>query len=197
MVYELIGWLNQATWCFGGGHCNFGHYASYLEVSFAVNVLVAGWWDRLRRRLRRLLRESKQRDGLRLGAMKTDIVDEAEPRLKEVDDSRERCKKWTGRFVAVARVCCFVLALLIVAALLMVEAGSKVSLGWMSMCIVVPIVLALAAYVLDSTWSARIERRANEVLDAVLAEAAKKTEGAQVVRQNLPVAPDAADTNKA
>lgn len=79
----------SVAWCIGSDQCTFGHYASYLEVSFAINVLVAGWWDRLRRRLRRLLRESKRKDSLLVKAMKADLVDEAQRRLRKVDSSRE------------------------------------------------------------------------------------------------------------
>lgn len=190
MVCELIGqatWLCQATWCVENNRCTFGHYTSYLEVSFAINVLVAGWWDRLRRRLRRLLRESKQRDSRRLRAMKTDVAEEFKPKLQKIDDSRERCEKWTGVMVAFARVLCSVLALIIVAALLSIESGSKVPYWWMSMCIIIPIVLTLLVYFVDSRWSARIENRANNMLDGVLAEAEKKTQGAEAVRNKLPL----------
>lgn len=97
--------------------------------------------------------------------------------------------------VAAARVCCLLLALVIVAALLSIESDTKVSYWLMSMFIVIPIALTFVVYLVDSRWSASIDREANNVLDEVLAEAEKKTQEAVAVQSKLPVKPDANDTN--
>ena len=176
----------SVAWCIGSDQCTFGHYASYLEVSFAINVLVAGWWDRLRRRLRRLLRESKRKDSLLVKAMKADLVDEAQRRLRKVDRSRELCKKWTGVMVAIARAFCFALALLIAAALLLIEGASKVPFWLMAACLISPVVLTVIVYVVDSKWSSSIEKKAHAALDEVLREADEKTKRAEAVEAVLP-----------
>ena len=99
--------------------------------------------------------------------------------------------------VTTARVCCTVLALVIVAGLLSVESTSKVHHWWMSIFTVIPIVFTLVVYFVDLKWSGRIESKAIAVVDEVLDEAEAKTKEAELVRERLAVKIGADDTKDA
>lgn len=87
--------------------------------------------------------------------------------------------------VAIARAFCFALALLIAAALLLIEGASKVPFWLMAACLISPVVLIVIVYVVDSKWSSRIEKKAHAALDEVLREADEKAKRAEAVREDL------------
>lgn len=150
-----------------------GDYDSYLELSFAINVIFVGWLNKIRRRFLRLRRVAKQRQGRRLDTLTAQGVD-AEALKQEADAVNARHRR-RDRVVhglnILTRTLCFLMAAAIILGLLLL--GEKyeawwVNWNWMLVAIGVPLGMVILMTVCEVVWSWRIDAHVNRAYDDAL-----------------------------
>ncbi len=148
--------------------CEFGQYASFLELSFAVNLLFAAW-NGLYGRLS-TLRLEQGREGDK--ALAQAAVDEST--WESIEHRRRRCAWFLTAIRRVGQGGGVCIALLIGTALLLVDAGRPTgAFAWWLMVVAgswQPFMMA-SMFLTATFYGRRIRRRENEAIRAALTAA--------------------------
>ena len=143
-------WLH----CLRETGCSFGHYHSYLEVCFAINVLVGSVW----RFIQSLILKSKENSKEKLEKRKRWINPEA--LTEQLDRSLEKIRRaigasdsWVNTTALCGRGLCFTLAGVIPLLLLFLKADEDVSFWAMLVFFLAPALMALLVSLIHYGWA--------------------------------------------
>ena len=137
---------------------NFSAYTSYLELVFALNVLLGTWWGKFRQQA--LVDREAERDE---GEILLERGSDAENRVAAIFDKRERLDERTRR---AGGICGATIGVLILASLLLVDPSEAVPTWMKWMFVVSPLVLpAMISYAVLRNRTLR-----RDVKDVMLAD---------------------------
>lgn len=152
--------LPATPWCWLGDDCTLHDYATFLSVTFALNLTFLIWWDRIYDRLR--TRRDLSKDELDERLAEVDVV-------REDDGGRRYCEAFVVWARRVGRFSSAVVATLVVAMLLVFRSNSPMSFWWTASTIAVgPLLMAITSLV-HWVWMLAIEYREKPFLHGVMA----------------------------
>lgn len=147
-------------WCWPEDDCTLHDYATFLSVTFALNLTFFIWWNRIYGMLRTRRMRSKDKRDERLAQV--DVV-------REDDGGRRYCETFVVWARRVGRFSSALVALLVVAILLFFRSNSPMSLWWTALTITVgPLLMAITLFV-HWVWMLAIEYREKPFLHGVMA----------------------------
>ena len=155
--------METIEWCWNA--CTFGHYSSYMELAFAINILIAGWWDNIYDNLSdRMKSEGESQDLAMLGV-------EVDASIRgDLKRERNDLGKRMGVMVLCLKILCFTLGVLIAAALMMIAGTSKISFWWMPWILALPIFCSGCVIF----WGVRERRKVDEKIISIIVHAAQE-----------------------
>ena len=145
-----LDWL----YCLRETGCSFGHYHSYLEVSFAINVLVGSVW----RFIRGLILKSKKNSQRKLEQRRRWINPEAlteqlDRSLESINGARGASDLWVNTTARWGRGLCLALAGVIPLLLLLLREDEDVPFWAMSVFYLVPVLMVLLVSLIHYGWA--------------------------------------------
>lgn len=152
---------------YGFGIGEFGDYHSYLEVTFAINGIVAGWWDRIGDLLIESKEEIRTRILKELWSMNDALTEELEHTrneiLSDLDDGKH--DKVIAKIAKRCRIWCTVAAILISFMLLLLRADCPVSIISMLAFILVPVVVVVGIWGTHKYWIRNLIKKWNSAVE--------------------------------
>ena len=157
------------NWCWDG--CTFGDYSSYMELAFAINILIAGWGDRFYDKLYSRMKLEGETHDLALTFVKVDMS-ERNAVEQERDDLEEKMARW----VFWLKGFCFALGILIAVALLIIAGRSEIEFWWMPCFLGLPILFLVWVVFLGNRTLKKINEKVKSMVMNVAKEAGKAKE---------------------
>lgn len=152
--------LAAVPWCWPADDCTLHDYATFLSVTFALNLTFLIWWDLIYDRLR--TRRDVSKDELDEKLAEVDVV-------REDDGGRRHCEAFVVWARRVGRFSSAVVAILVVAILLAFRSNSPMSFWWTASTIAVGPLLMAVTLLVHWVWMLAIENREKLFLRGVMA----------------------------
>ena len=145
-----LDWLH----CLRETGCSFGHYHSYLEVSFAINVLVGSVWRFIQGRILKSKKNSQKKLEQKKRWINPEAMTEQLDRsLERIRGARGASDSWVNTTARWGRGLCLTLAGVIPLLLLSLSEDEDVSFWAMSVFILVPVLMALLVSLIHYGWA--------------------------------------------
>lgn len=154
------------SWCWQG--CTFGDYSSYMELAFAINVLIAGWWDNIYNNLSSRMKSDGESQDLAMLGVEVDTS-----KRDEVKQDRDDLRKSMKTNVFWLKGLCFALGILIAAALLMIAEDSEISFWWMPWILVLPILCSVYVVIVGIKKRQKVDKKVEKIVMSMAKQAGK------------------------
>ena len=145
-----VDWLH----CLRETGCSFGHYHGYLEVCFAINVLVGGVWRFIQGRILKSKKNSQERLEIRKRWINPEALTEQLDRsLERIKRARGASDPWVNKMALWGRCLCLTLAGVIPLLLLFLKAGEDVSFWAMLVFLLAPVLMVFLVSLVHYGWA--------------------------------------------
>ena len=152
--------MSDTVLCWPDDNCTLHDYATFLSVTFALNVTFFIWWDRIYDFLqdqRKLSRDKRDEE-----LAKIDIV-------REDDGGRGYCEAFVIWARRIGRLSSALVTILVVALLLVFRSNTPMSFVFTASLILVGPLLMATTFFVHWIWMSGIEYREKPFLEGVLA----------------------------
>ena len=151
-----VDWLH----CMNEANCSFSHYHSYLEASFALNVLFGGVWRFIQGFILRSKLNSQMRVELKMSWINPEaLTGDLEASLDKINNVRDGSDLWVHVVTSTGRVLCVILASVIIPLLLLLGGNEEVPFWAMSVFFLVPASMVFLACLIHYGWACSLYMR--------------------------------------
>ena len=145
-----VDWL----YCMNEANCSFSHYHSYLEASFALNVLFGSVWRFIQGHILKSKLNSQMRMELKMNWINPEaLTGDLEASLAKIGNMRDGSDLWVRVVTYTGRFLCVILAAIIIPLLLLLDGNEEVSFWAMSVFFLVPASMVILTCLIHYGWA--------------------------------------------